>query len=107
MSRQELIELVGKVIIKIDVLRADFPRTSRERRELDDIRDLLDTAQRQIVRNTIKTNTKAFKEKADELASSNKALNRTLRDVADVADKLEAFRNFLGSLQGLVGLITP
>ena len=61
-SRLELIRLIGDVITEVDVLRSDFRRETKTRKNLDNIRDELDTAQRILVRNVINENTKQFKE---------------------------------------------
>ena len=48
-SRLELIQLIGDVVTEVDVLRSDFRRETKTRKQLDNIRDELDTAKRILI----------------------------------------------------------
>jgi len=103
-SRLELIRLIGDVITEVDVLRSDFRRETKTRKQLDNIRDELDTAQRILVRNVINENTKQFKEVTTELKEVNEALRETIDDVEKVAETLETLIKFVGVVQKIAEL---
>ena len=103
-SRLELIRLIGDVITEVDVLRSDFRRETKTRKQLDNIRDELDTAQRILVRNVIHENTKQFKEVTTELKEVNEALRETIDDVEKVAETLETLIKFVGVVQKIAEL---
>lgn len=103
-SRLELIRLIGDVITEVDVLRSDFRRETKTRKQLDNIRDELDTAQRILVRNVINENTKQFKEVTTELKEVNEELRETIDDVEKVAETLETLIKFVGVVQKIAEL---
>ena len=103
-SRLELIRLVGDVITEVDVLRSDFRRETKTRKQLDNTRDELDTAQRILVRNVINENTKQFREVTTELKETNEELRETIDDVEKVAETLETLVKFVGVVQKIAEL---
>ena len=103
-SRLELIRLIGDVITEVDVLRSDFRRETKTRKNLDNIRDELDTAQRILVRNVINENTKQFREVTTELKETNEELRETIDDVEKVAETLETLVKFVGVVQKIAEL---
>src|SRR5215831_9378010 len=103
-SRLELIRLIGDVITEVDVLRSDFRRETKTRKNLDNIRDELDTAQRILVRNVINENTKQFREVTTELKEINEELRETIDDVDKVAETLETLVQFVGVVQKIAEL---
>lgn len=105
MTRIELIRLIGDVITEVDVLRANFKRETKNRKNLDDIRDDLDTAQRKLVRNVISDNTKNFKELTTSLQEVNGGLRQTIEDVDKIAQTLEILVKFVGVVQKIAELI--
>ena len=103
-SRLELIRLIGDVITEVDVLRSDFRRETKTRKNLDNIRDELDTAQRILVRNVINENTKQFKEVTISLKEVNGELRETIDDVDRIAETLENLVKFVGVVQKIAEL---
>lgn len=104
MNRAELIRLIGDVITDVDVLRSDFSRGTKSRIRLDDMRDKLDTFQRQLVRNVIKDNTKGFAELTKSLGEINNELRQTIDDVDKIAETLEALVRLVGVVQKIAEL---
>ena len=105
MTRLELIQLVGDVITNVDVLRSTLPRAGKQRIQLDDLRDSLDTAQRRLVRNVLRDNTDEFRNLAQSLGDVNATLDTTIRDVDKVDESLGMLVQFVAALQKIVELI--
>ncbi|HMU64524.1 MAG: hypothetical protein E6Q61_10050 [Nitrosomonas sp.] len=99
MTRPELIRLIGDVLTEVDVLRSNFDRETEERKNLDNIRDALDTYQRKIVRNVINDNTAKFKEHATSLKKINEDLRQTIEDINKIAKTLETLVEFVKVVQ--------
>ena len=99
MTRPELIRLIGDVLTEVDVLRSNFDRETEERKNLDNIRDALDTYQRKIVRNVINDNTAKFKEHATTKKKINEDLRQTIEDINKIAKTLETLVEFVKVVQ--------
>lgn len=105
MTRLELIQLVGDVITVVDVARSRLARETKERMQLDGLRDELDTAQRKFVRNVFGANTEEFANLTARLKRSNQALKTAIEDVESTAESLEVLVKLVGTVQKLAGLI--
>jgi hypothetical protein len=105
MTKSELITLTGNVIVKVDVLRSDFPRGSVKRNALDNHRDDLDTSQRKLVRSVIDDNTQEFQNLTASLRVVNTELGRTIDNVNKIAETLESLVKLIGVLQKIIELI--
>nr|VFK19089.1 MAG: hypothetical protein BECKLFY1418C_GA0070996_10536 [Candidatus Kentron sp. LFY] len=105
MKQTDLIRIIGDIITKVDVLRAEFPRGTETRNQLDDIRDDIDGFQRRLVRDLIDVNTPKFAQAADLLISLSKELKQMIDDVAKVADTLNTLVKLVGVIQKTVGVI--
>ena len=108
MRNTQLIELIGDVIIKIDVRRSMLDRENKDRKLLDDIRDELDTYQRKLVRNGIDAGTERFEEHTESLKQVNKELCRTNKEMEKTAQQLETIAKFVDIVRKIVGFsISP
>ena len=105
MKRLELIQLIGDVITKMDVLRSNFDRENTNRKRLDNIRDELDTYQRKLVRSVINDNTIQFKELTVSLKGVNENLRQKIEDVDKTAKTLETLVKFVRVVQKIAELI--
>lgn len=106
MNRLELIQLIGDVVIEVDVLRGDFRRGTKRRERLDAIRDELSCLQRELVRRTFADNTEEFQALTTSLNQSNTELRQTIKDVNQVAITLKSLVKFVGVVQKIVAVIT-
>lgn len=105
MTRLELIRLIGDVITEVDVSRSNFKRETKNRRNLDNIRDELDAFQRKLVRNVIRDNTEEFKDLTKSLKEVNRELRQTIGDVDKIAQTFETLVEFVGVVQKIAELI--
>lgn len=105
MTRIELIRLIGDTIVEVDILRSTFARESPDRKNLDNIRDELDTYQRKLVRMTINENTVSFKQLSSSLNGINQSLKQTIDDVNKTAKTLEALVQFVEVVQKIAALM--
>jgi uncharacterized protein Yka (UPF0111/DUF47 family) len=105
MTRLELVRLIGEVITEVDVLRSDFKRESKNRKNLDNVRDELDTLQRKLVRNAINDNTDPFKALTASLKEVNTGLRQSIDAANKIAQTLETLVKFVGVVQKIAELI--
>ena len=107
MTKTELIELIGDVIVKVDELSTRFLRNDPERRPLDELRDALDAAQLRLVQEQFDENTAAFQQATASLAAINADLKRTIGDVNRVVETVANLRRFVSALDEIVGIAAP
>jgi hypothetical protein len=105
MTKHDLIHLIGDVIVELDGFRFDVPRGTKDRVCLDDVRDNLDTAQRQLVRHEFDDNTPGLQRLCKRLEGVNGKLNQTIGDVGKIAKTLETLDKFVGVVQEIINLL--
>jgi hypothetical protein len=105
MSHIKLIEILGDMIKRVDVLRSQLPRANAERVRLDNVRDQLNASQLRLVRSAIKGNTKQFRGLADSLVDINAELQQTITDVKKTAETLAALVKAVGVLEKILALV--
>lgn len=104
LTRPDIIRIVGDAITEIDVLRADYDRGTPIRRDLDNMRDDLDAAQRKLVRSVIRDNTNEFEQCAMSLKNINDELRETIESVDSTAQTLQTLVKFVAAIQSVVTL---
>jgi DNA-binding transcriptional regulator GbsR (MarR family) len=89
----------------IDVMRSEFPRESTVRKNLDSLRDTLDTCQRRLVREGIHAKTDEFKKHTLSLTKINEKLREMDNDLKTFASNLKALVNFVEVVEKIVKLV--
>ncbi|RIZ69510.1 MAG: hypothetical protein D0528_03975 [Methylococcales bacterium] len=104
-TRHELIRLIGDVLTEIDVLSSHFDPGTKDREDLDGLRDKLDATQRKLVRSAINDKTKEFKDLTASLKAINEELRQTIDDVDKIATTFETLVKFVGAIQKIAELV--
>lgn len=107
MTRLELIELIGNVLTKLDVLRGSLTSDDTNRTELDRLRRKLDKMQLKLAQNEFDDNTQAFQDAADELARINKSLKKTLSDIEELVTTINNLKRFIDAVNNIIGTVFP
>ncbi|NTW83547.1 MAG: hypothetical protein HGB36_09315 [Chlorobiaceae bacterium] len=106
MTVNELIKIIGNIIVSVDVIRSGLDRNTPERVRLDNDRDDLDTFQRKIVRSVIDDNTAEFRKYTASLKEADAELAKTINDIKKLAETLAALNRFVtaaGKIAALAG----
>jgi CII-binding regulator of phage lambda lysogenization HflD len=101
----DLIRFIGDRIIDIDVVRAEFPRESVVRKNLDNLRDTLDTCQRRLVRKGIHAKSDEFIKHTLSLTKINEKLHERDDDLTTFANNLKALVKLVAVVEKIVNLI--
>lgn len=104
MTIDDAIRQVGTAITEIDVLRSKFDREDDNRKQLDNIRDDLDVAQRKLVRNRLTQSTKEFQRRAASLRETNQKVLKDIQKLEVIAQTLEGLVALVNAAQKLVKL---
>ena len=107
MTQLEILQMIGDVITEIDVGRGSLLPDDRNRRQLDDLRILLDDRQRQLSRATFDDNTQQFQDAAQGLQAINKQIQGNIQSVDDIQATLDNVSKFLSAVTTLISTIGP
>jgi uncharacterized membrane-anchored protein YhcB (DUF1043 family) len=87
MSQLEIVQLIGTILTKLDMLLAspDLPQSSADWQLLYALRKRLDDQQRELVKDIFNQDTEEFKDLTQQLQTANKALQQVINDISKIA----------------------
>ena len=107
MSRIDIIQLLGDLLTRLDVLRGSLLPGVPERRSLDDLRLLLDDRQRRLSQQHFDETTADFHRAATDLATVNADVRRTIDRVERLIDTINNVRRLLSAVDAVIGIALP
>ena len=102
MNKLDALRTIGDVITEIDVARGSLMPDDPNRRQLDDLRALLDDRQRRLSQAIFDDNTQQFKDAADRLQSVNTDIRATIQDLNRITDTINSINKFLSAVTSLM-----
>jgi hypothetical protein len=105
LSRIELIELLGGVVVELDILRSQFKLGDPVRSDLDEARSELSFYTDKMIRHHISEGSKSFIELTASLLAVNNQLRFSIRDTSKIASNLQLIVQIIGIVDEIVKLI--
>ncbi|NWD82521.1 hypothetical protein HX891_19235 [Pseudomonas reactans] len=105
LSRIELIELLGGVVVELDVLRSQFKLGDPIRGDLDEARSELSFYTDKMIRHHVSEGSKSFVELTSSLQVVNDQLRSSIRDISKIASNLQLVAQIIGIADEIVKLI--
>ncbi len=102
MNKLDALRTVGDVITEIDVARGSLMPDDPHRRQLDDLRVLLDDRQRRLSQAVFDDNTQQFKDAADGLQNVNIEIRATIQDLTRITATINSINKFLLAVTSLM-----
>lgn len=107
MTRLELIKLLGDVLKRLDVLGGSLLPTDPSQSEISRLRKKLDRMHLQLVKDDFDESTADFQAAADELATVNNSLRKTINDIDKLVTTIETLKDFVNVVNKIVGIVFP
>jgi hypothetical protein len=107
MTRIELIEFIGDVITKLDVLAGSMLPNNPNQKIVMDAREELDAKHLKLVQNIFNDNTQKFKDATEKIVEINKDLKKTIADLDKLVTTLENINKFIGAVDKLIQAVIP
>lgn len=107
MSGLDVIQMIGDVITKIDVMRGSLLPSDPQRHDLDDQRILLDDKQTRLSRAVFDDTTQAFTDGAAKLAAIDEQIQESLDKLDNLLNTLQLIESFTNTVTTLLSAVAP
>jgi hypothetical protein len=103
-TRIQMIQSIGDLLTRLDVLRGGLLPRDPDRRTLDDLRLLLDDRQRQLSREQFDEGKHTFQSAAADVARINGEVEQTLDRMERLVDTISNLRRLLSAVDDVLRL---
>jgi len=107
MNRIQMIQAIGDLLTRLDVLRGSLLPNHPERQALNDLRLLLDDRQRRLSQQHFDENTEAFRVAAADFRKVNADVRQTIDRVERLIDTMTHVRRLLSAVDIVIGVALP
>jgi hypothetical protein len=99
-----MIQAIGDLLTRLDVLRGSLLPSDPDRHALDDLRLLLDERQRKLSREQFDEGTASFQAAAADLARVNGDIRQTIDRIERLVDTIDNVRRLLSAVDTVLGV---
>jgi hypothetical protein len=107
MTRIQMLQAIGDLVTRLDVLRGGLLPGTPDRQALDDLRVVLDDRQRRLSEQQFEEHTAAFQAAAADFARVNADVRQTIDRVDRLIDTIRNVRHLLSAVDTIVGVALP
>lgn len=104
MTKYEMIQLIGDLLVEIDVMRGSLVPDLLERRELDEFRKTLGRKQRELAGKAFAENSSEYIRITDEILGINEEIKEKIHDVEMAVETISNIGRFLSNVDKLLGI---
>jgi hypothetical protein len=102
MTRIELIEFIGDVLTRLDVLIGSMLPSNPDRKPFIDARKQLDDMLLEIRKDDFNDKTQKFKNATDEIVELNKELKKTIDDLNRLVETMGTITKFISAVDKII-----